>query len=214
MADTTRTFIAVAVPEALSPRLARLRQNMTGEVPSARWVETAPHHVTLGFLGDVAHADLSDVCRVTADAAATFAPFELTLNGLGAFPDPARPRVIWAGVGCEGVEDLRALQAILAKVVGAVGYPGDSRPFRPHVTLAFIDADKGRKGPRVPPPDLTTTLDRRKNWSAGPFLVNEATVFASTLTREGPSYDRIGRAPLRRGKPAGNLDLHGSGAVV
>ena len=203
MADTTRTFIAVAVPEALTPRLARLRQNMAGEVPSARWAETPPHHVTLVFLGDVAHADLPEVCRVTAHVAATFAPFELTLNGLGAFPDPVRPRVIWAGLGGEGVDDLQALQAALAKAIGAVGYPGDNRPFRPHVTLAFMDADKGRKGPRVSPPDLTTTLARRKNWSAGPFLVNEATVFASTLTREGPSYDRIGRAPLKARKARG-----------
>ena len=56
MPDTTRTFVAVAVPPSLTPRLERLQTELAGEVPEARWAATPPFHVTLAFLGDVPHA--------------------------------------------------------------------------------------------------------------------------------------------------------------
>ena len=53
--------------------------------------------MTLAFLGDVAELDLNRVCQAVAAAAAPFPRFDLRLEGVGAFPEPARPRVIWAG---------------------------------------------------------------------------------------------------------------------
>jgi 2'-5' RNA ligase len=203
MPDTTRTFIAVAVPELLAPRLRRLQQGLAGEVPEARWDMAMPFHVTLAFLGDVPHTDLNDVCKTVADAAVVFPRLELLLGAPGAFPDPVRPRVIWAGVGGPGLDGLCALQAAIAAAVARAGYRGDSQPFHPHVTLARIKTGKergggrGRQGSPAASHDLTAILQRRRHWKAGPFQVAEAITFSSTLTPDGPLYARLARAPLR-----------------
>lgn len=196
MSETTRTFIAVEVPEAVAGRLRRLQQQLAGEVPGVRWVDTPPFHVTLAFLGDVAHADLNGVCRAVAEAAAAHAPLELTLEGLGAFPDATRPRVVWAGVSGAGVEELAALQAAVAEAVAREHYPTDGKPFHPHVTLGRLKPGRGR--PPTPARPLAHVLSHYRAWRAGPFRVTEAVAFASTPGPDGPSY-----APLARGRLAG-----------
>ncbi|MFO0909738.1 MAG: RNA 2',3'-cyclic phosphodiesterase [Isosphaeraceae bacterium] len=199
MADTTRTFVAVAVPESLAARLRRLQQDLAPEVPEARMAVTPPFHVTLAFLGDVPHVDLSSVCRAVNAAAEAFSPFELTLQGVGAFPDPTRPRVLWAGLTGPGVETLHALQAVDAQAAAATGYPGDTQAFHPHVTLGRIKSghDRKRGGRSQEVRDLTSLLARRLRWFGGNFKVGEVVTFSSSFDPE--KRNELVYAPLSRG---------------
>jgi 2'-5' RNA ligase len=196
MADTTRTFIAIAVPDALTPKLTRLQSQLAGEVPEGHWVEPRPFHVTLAFLGEVAAADLNAVCHAAIDTAAAFPPLELKLTGLGAFPGPSRPRVVWTALTGPGVEPLKHLQAGLAAEVARLGYPTDARPFQPHVTLGRLKPGRG------PSRDLTSLLKHYGTWHTGAFSVGEVITFSSTSSRDGPVYAPLGRAPLKARKPA------------
>src|SRR4051812_2054458 len=117
MPRTTRTFVAVAVPDALGEKLTRLQQQLAADVPAVRWSAIPPFHVTLAFLGDVDDTALNDVCRAVAEAARPSPPFELRLEALGAFPNANRPRVLWAGVAGPGLEMLQALQRDVAGAV-------------------------------------------------------------------------------------------------
>jgi 2'-5' RNA ligase len=202
MPETTRTFLAVAVPAALETRLRRLQQQVAAELPGLRLAETAPFHVTLTFLGDVDNADLNALCRASAEAAEAFVPFELKLDGLGVFPNAHRPRVVWAGVTGAGVETLTALQAALAESSARLRYPADGKAYHPHVTLARFPP--GRKGGHEPADERTLNhlLSHYKTWHAGPFGVTEAVVFSSSPGRDGPTYTPLARAPLRGRKPA------------
>jgi 2'-5' RNA ligase len=194
MARTTRTFIAVAVPEPLGQKLTRLQTLLAPELPGARWVETLPFHLTLVFLGDVADTDLNDVCDATTGALSALPSFDLRLEGLGAFPDPVRPRVVWVGATGPGVAPLEALQQKVANAVREAGYPPDDR-FHPHVTLGRLRLGRGVS------PDLTSLVKHYRTWSPGSFTVAEAVVFASTVTAEGPHYAALGRVPLKERKP-------------
>jgi RNA 2',3'-cyclic 3'-phosphodiesterase len=98
MPKTTRTFVAIAIPTPQGEKLTRLQQQLAPQVPAARWSASPPFHLTLAFLGDVADGDLNAVCTAVATACLAFPPFDLRLEGVGAFPNPARPRVIWAGL--------------------------------------------------------------------------------------------------------------------
>src|SRR5262245_8458674 len=98
MPRTTRTFIAIAIPAPLGEKLTRLQAQLAPSVPGVRWTTTSPFHVTLAFLGDVDERDLNDLCKAVAEASAGIPRFEASVEGVGAFPDPARPRVIWAGL--------------------------------------------------------------------------------------------------------------------
>lgn len=192
MSSTTRTFIAVAVPETLVTKLRRLQQQLAGEVPEARWETTLPFHITLAFLGDVDNTDLSPLCRAVAEATSRLGRFNLKLQGLGAFPSPTKPRTVWTEADGPG---LVALQAEVASAAAKLNYRTEARTFHPHVTL-------GRFGPKNRAErDLTPLFNHYKTWHAGPFTVSEAVVFSSVLNREGASYAALGRAPLLGRKP-------------
>jgi RNA 2',3'-cyclic 3'-phosphodiesterase len=202
MSDTTRTFIALAVPDTLTLRVSRLQQQLAGAVEGVRWQVAPPFHVTLAFLGDVAHSDLVTVCRAVQDEAQRFAPLTLQLEGLGAFPDVTRARVVWSGVSGPDLENLLALQAAIARAVALAHYPTDQKPFHPHVTLGRAGHGHGRGRDRnsEPPNDISRLVNHYKTWRAGPFTANEVITFSSTLTREGPIYAPLGRAPFASAK--------------
>ena len=198
MASTTRTFLAVAVPEALETKLTRLQQQLAPTLVDVRWSAAPPFHVTLAFLGDVAVADLNTVCKAVVASAAGFAPFMLRLEGLGVFPNPARPRVLWTGVGGAGVETLGELHAALGETIARLNYRGDGRTYQPHVTLGMFKPGGG--GDPSANQALNHMLGHYKTWRAGPFSVTEVVAFSSTNTREGPTYSALVRAPLRARK--------------
>jgi len=205
MSDTTRTFIAIAVPDTLNLRLSRLQEQLAGELAGVRWGMALPFHVTLAFLGEVAHSDLVPVCRSVDESVRTFSPFSLKLDGLGAFPDPARPRVIWTGLSGPGIENLMELQAAVAKAVARVNYPTDSKPFHPHVTLGRVESPRGRGRHKIEAPalDVSRLVNHYKTWHAGPFPVNQIVLYSSTLGREGPTYAPLGHSVLASKKDSG-----------
>ena len=192
MADTTRTFIALEIPTERREKLGRLQGLIAPDIPGARWVELDLMHVTLAFLGEIPHVDLGRICRVIQDAASRHAPFELKLEGLGVFPDPAKSRVVWVGLTGPGLEPLEALQNDLAAATREVGYPPADERFHPHVTLGRIKV--GKAAPPVA--DVTPLLRHYAKWAAGMLRPTEVVVYGSTVSEEGPAYTPLTRAKL------------------
>jgi 2'-5' RNA ligase len=190
MRDCTRTFIAIAIPEPINEELARLQDKLAPEVPGCRWTSTRPFHITLAFLGDVPDQRLSRLCEIVAASSASIEPFEIEVCGLGAFPSPNRPRVVWAGVSTATPDSLRELQQSIAASVRRIGCRLDDLRFHPHITLGRM------KNERQPAKALTPLIERYRLWSAGSCDVAEVVVFASTLSPAGPRYDVLGRGPL------------------
>jgi 2'-5' RNA ligase len=190
MAETTRTFVALAVPEPLGASLVRLQQELRPQIPGCRWVSAAPFHATLAFLGDVHNRDLKEICGAVVAAARSFEPIQLELCGIGAFPHARKPRVIWAGLTAPDLKPLFELRAAVALAVSRAGYAPDDQRFHPHVTLGRMKTE-GRSGP-----DFSELLARHGRWSAGTFSIRELITFASTLSPAGPSYVPLCHAPL------------------
>src|SRR5262249_3085656 len=110
MRETTRTFIAIPVPESVGQRLARLQAEPSPEVRGCRWTGSPPFHLALAFLGDVRTRALHELSGAVAAAAEPFERFELQVTGLGAFPSPRKPRVVWAGATASDLAPLNALR--------------------------------------------------------------------------------------------------------
>ncbi len=201
MPSTTRTFVAVAVPETFETKLKRLQQQLGGELAGVKWSSTPPFHVTLAFLGDVDNTDLRAVCAAVAGAVSECVPFDLGLEGVGVFPDPARPRVLWTGVSGAGVAPLKTLHDALAAATAKIGYPADTKRFNPHVTLGRFPPERGGSAHPDRERILSNLISHYKTWHAGPFRVSEVVAFSSTFTREGPAYAPLARSPLRTRKP-------------
>lgn len=190
MRETTRTFIAIPVPDTIGQQLGRRQARLTPELPDCRWTEGATFHLTLAFLGDVRNSDLNDLCRAVASAVEPFERLELQLDGLGAFPSPRKPRVIWAGVTSANPQSLLDLREAIVQATARVGYRPDDPRFHPHITLGRIKSERGRER------DLTSILDRGPPWPRGPFTAVEVVTYASALGPDGPSYAPLGRARL------------------
>ena len=98
-----RTFIAIEIGRSAKARCLALQASLKREVTGARWTTGANLHLTLSFLGDLEDRDLNVVCKAVELGSAGHAAFGLSVEGLGCFPNPEKPRVLWAGIG-GGVE--------------------------------------------------------------------------------------------------------------
>lgn len=197
MPKTTRTFVAIVIPEDRAAKLGKLQTAIATEVIGVRWVEPKLMHATLAFLGDVIDTDLDRVCRAVAGAAAEFEPIELRLEGLGAFPRPQRPHSIWVGLTGPGLGALTDLAKIVAKALGEVGYaPSSKDRFSPHVTLGRV-----KKFEKDAAENLTALVTQHQSWVAGSFTVSDVVTYASTTTPQGPIYTPLARAALEGRKP-------------
>jgi RNA 2',3'-cyclic 3'-phosphodiesterase len=156
------------------------------------------NHLTLRFLGEVEER-LAEVIGSALDPAlAPISPFDLQLAGVGAFPSPERPRVVWAGVSV-GSRETATLAHLVEGVLAPLGFPREGRAFVPHVTLLRIRTSLDRRRAEV----LLTSGAK----VGSPVLrVTEVLVQKSTLTRTGAVHETLHRSPLGGPDPSSGLD--------
>jgi 2'-5' RNA ligase len=131
------------------------------------------------------------VCRGTIARCKELPVFRMSVEGLGSFGNPRRPRTVWIGVG-EGSAEVKELQAALeAKMLELGCYRREERAFTPHVTL-------GRVKQADPEERLAALLQKKADWKGGTVEVREVLVMSSELTSKGPIYTVLSRAPLAR----------------
>jgi 2'-5' RNA ligase len=192
-----RTFIAVELPDDVRARLLALQELLARAGGDVKWVEEENLHVTLLFLGEVDERDLPAVCTAVGKACAAVPAFPLSVEGVGSFGKPQRPRTLWAGVG-EGHEELVALHAAIEGPLLALGcYRREERKFTPHVTLGRVRGDAGVER-------LSAERQKQEKFVAGDFECDEVVVMSSELRSEGPVYAVLSRGRLgtaRRGEP-------------
>lgn len=132
-----RLFIAVNLPESVCVDLHEATGALRAAAPTARWVHPDMLHVTLKYLGYVTDEHIIVQIREHLLLAARSAlPFDLQIQGLGAFPSLDRPRTLWAGV--VKTAPLEWLQAAVEREIAPLGFKTDARPFHPHITLGRV----------------------------------------------------------------------------
>ena len=147
---------------------------------NVKWVEPENLHWTLQFLGDLKDEEIAEVCRRTQKVVAHVEPFSISASGVGAFPKPDRPKVLWLGAD-EGSQEFCELEAAIEQKLGSMGFRGENRQFVPHLTL-------GRVGPGGDNSALVKGLESLANFAGGQMFVDEVIVYASEPQRWGPKY--------------------------
>jgi 2'-5' RNA ligase len=183
-----RTFIAVTASPEVRRGALDLIESLRVAAGDVKWVEEQNLHWTLQFLGDVDELETPAVCEAVAAAVSDLEPFELEARGAGAFPSDDRPRTLWLGAA-GGSREMVTLQKAIQKKLGKLGFRGEQRRYVPHLTL-------GRAGRQSRPESLTAELAELADFDAGSMLVDEVTVYASRLGREGPTYEVLARPRL------------------
>ena len=164
-----RLFIAIELPDDLKRLLGRLRS----DIPGARWVPTEQIHLTMAFLGEVEESTQE---RLKGELARIYVPaFQLRFTGIGCFPNPRRPRVVWIGLEPEAL--LTELAARVREAVLTCGIPQEERPFSPHITLARLKVPSFR--------EIGVLIEQHQKQKLPPFQVREFKLFESRLTPQG-----------------------------
>ena len=187
--SSLRTFIAIETSLEVRGHLARLVERMRRVNAKVKWVATDNVHLTLKFLGDVPEAEIADVCRSVKQAVVESKSFLMEIRGAGAFPNSARPRTVWIGVG-QGAEQVSQIQGAVEGALKPLGFPREGRRYRPHLTLGRV------RGGGSAVTELGQQIDALGDFEAGGVLVEEVVIFASELTADGPIYTPLARVPL------------------
>lgn len=193
MTEKKRVFIAVhfsdEVIENISRILSHVRQAI-GEQTKIKWVPPDNIHLTLQFLGDVDVGLLPKLSGGLRGAFGDVQPFEISASEVGAFPSPARPRVIWVGIR-SGADSLKVLQACVERVTDPLGFPPEKRDFSPHITVGRV-----KDFPRVA--DLSAALTQFNTVQAGKCRIETVHLMSSTLKPTGPVYSVLDSFPIGR----------------
>ena len=161
-------------------RLAGEIDRLRGVAADVAWVAEANLHVTLKILGQIDEPRVDPIAEAIGAVAARRPPFELDVRGLGAFPAPLRPRIVWMGL--EPAAPLAALAADLDVALGTLGVPRDARRFAAHVTLGRV-----RESRRSP--ELAATLARPVE--CGRLPVTRLSLMRSELHPRGARYTEL-----------------------
>ena len=153
-----------------------------------RWVPPENVHLTLKFLGEIEEDLLPELSAAVEESVAGTDPFDMALNGFGAFPSLRRPSVVWLGI--EPNDTLSALQEKLERALEGLGFPREDRPFRPHMTL-------GRTRKRARPPEFGGFAEAVKRLEyRDTFRARAVDVMRSRLMPGGALYDVLHSAGL------------------
>ncbi len=155
-----------------------------------RWVPAHQFHFTLKFLGELPDDRIGAAQDAVAKAAAGVSPFDLGLEGLGAFPTSGLPRVVWAGCGA-GRDALIALTGAIEAAFEEACFPRERRPFSPHLTIGRVKDPRAILGR-----PFRDALGRGATAPFGTVAAREIVLFRSDLSPAGPSYVPLVTASL------------------
>jgi 2'-5' RNA ligase len=128
-----RAFTAIDIPKEIKARINDASKQLRS-IDGARLVDEDSMHITLHFLGEISDAQADHLKE--AMASIDFAPFEISIKGIGFF-EPERPRVVFAGLE-KGAEEVKRLYALLYDPIIKLGIRLEEREYIPHLTIARL----------------------------------------------------------------------------
>ena len=189
-----RLFIALDIDEGIQQRLDDYIRTLQPRQQGVRFVRSSNYHITLKFLGEVASPlGVQERLRELRSSAC-----EITVRGVGFFPNTRAPRVFWAGIQSAQVGELaRGVDLAL----GDLGFRSEGE-FHPHLTLARNGSGRPRpvRGERAPDAfaQLSNIVASSPAPEFGTMTAREFFLYESRLSPSGPSYIKLESFALAR----------------
>lgn len=129
-----RLFVGLDLPETVAGSLNYLLDQLRPTAP-LRWSPVRNLHITTKFIGEFPEERLPELNKVLATVHSP--SIEIAIRGLGWFPNPHSPRVLFAAV--RAPQALADLAAATDAATAALGVEKEKRAYSPHLTLARIE---------------------------------------------------------------------------
>jgi len=170
-----RAFIAIEVSDELREKMTELQKQLS--LDGVKPVEKENLHLTLHFLGEMDETMKEKVIKAMDKLSCK--KFEMSCEGVGAFPSKNYIRVIW--VGAEAPE-LKQIYDQLGTEFARLGFKQEQ--FSPHITLARVKFLKDKE-------KLSEFLEENKQLELGECKVEGVFLKKSTLTPRGSIYENV-----------------------
>lgn len=178
-----RVFIAFELPSAVKAAAVAVQQALMKSEANVGWVRAEGMHLTLKFLGEVSESQLSGIEKALESAVPGTGSIKVAVRGLGVFPNPKNPRVVWLGLEPED-DRLSRLQERIDRAVAPLGFPPEKRGFRPHLTLGRVKSSRGLDG-------LMKNMAVHHHILAGECTLEELHLMQSELKSAGAVYTKL-----------------------
>lgn len=136
MAENIRIFTAISIPANITGQIVSHLPDWQNQLAFQKWVDPRDLHITLHFIGDMAVSSIPAIVAAMKEAASRSSIFPLELSKLGGFGREERPSVLWLGLKQLPAGLHRLHQSLGQSLHSGIGHTPESRPYRPHVTLA------------------------------------------------------------------------------
>ncbi|NMB41334.1 MAG: RNA 2',3'-cyclic phosphodiesterase [Firmicutes bacterium] len=134
-----RAFLAINLDHKIREELTEIQKELKGKIKGIRRVAPRLLHITIKFLGKINEEQVALMKAPLRKLASRTSSFKISLAGLGAFPSPARPRVIWIGIS-DGRKALVDLAKEIEKIYEDLQFKDatariNNKKYRPHLTI-------------------------------------------------------------------------------
>ncbi|MGM0771465.1 MAG: RNA 2',3'-cyclic phosphodiesterase [Halobacteriota archaeon] len=173
-----RIFVAVDLPKEIRDEVRGIQSRFYGL--KLKIVDPELVHVTMKFIGDVKESYVPEIAQALGNVSCK--PFDALIGGIGVFPKPKAPRVLW--LGAEGKFEL--LHDEVESSLSKFSFKKDKKKFNAHATLArikFMPADQKD--------EFLGLLDELSDVELGKMVVDRISLKKSTLTPQGPIYETL-----------------------
>ena len=181
-----RVFLALEVPDEIRQDIECFKERLNTGEAMIKWVEPENLHINLRFFGEISEEEIKKIEECSKQIADSQKPFELSIEGLGFFPNNISPRVLW--LGCTSKELLK-LRFDLEQLFEEAGLGKEKKEYKPHITLGRI---KSKKEVRT----LSKEVCKKSETRLGTFHADRITIFESRLSFKGPEYIKIAEFKL------------------
>jgi len=182
MPESIRSFLAFDIEsETVLNRLVTAQRQLVQTGADLKIVLPTNIHITIRFLGNITPAMVEKIFDEMKQV--KFTLFTVQIKGLGAFPNPRYPRVVWAGIA-EGAEHIKRVFSQIEPKLCGLGFTPDHRGFSPHLTIARVRSGRNKQ-------KLSAFLTENANYEFGAIAAKCLRLKKSTLTPKGPLYSTL-----------------------
>ena len=175
-----RAFLGIPIPNQLKPRIIQI-QDVLDDF-DIKLVEKENLHFNLKFFREIEFEKIEKLKQNLEKISAQFEPFEININGIGAFPSKSYVRVIWLGVK-EGYQTFKSLADMAENSLSNLGFEKEEQ-FVPHLTLGRVRSGRNKT-------ELLVFLRKYENIDVGKMMIDKLTLFQSKLSPKGPVYEEM-----------------------
>lgn len=185
-----RLFIALPLSKDVEQFLNNIILDLKQKRGKIKWVDSKNIHLTLKFLGETNENKIDSIINAIKNTASKYSSVNCTINKVNAFPNIKRPKVVWAGLEDQNnsLDKLESIAIDIDNEMSQLRFEKENKKFKSHLTLGRVKDDK----------DLHELTKYLESYQIQPMAVlfDKVVLFKSTLTPDGPIYERLYEADL------------------